>query len=87
MENIGHIISVKGDVVEVESKGKKLARHDLLTLPDDPEVRLEVYSTNTSDSIMCISLTDPNRLIRGLRVDKLGDSLQVPIGDGLLGRV
>lgn len=87
MENIGHILSVRGDVVEVEAKGKKLARHDLLTSTDDPEIRLEVYSTTPFDSILCISLTDPNRLSRGLKIDKVGDSLQVPIGEELLGRV
>ncbi|MEX0621375.1 MAG: F0F1 ATP synthase subunit beta [Candidatus Woykebacteria bacterium] len=84
---IGHVKSIRGDIVEVESAGKGLARHDLLTLSDDQQVRLEVYSSTVNESVLCISLTDPSHISRGMRVGKIESSLQVPIGDAMLGRV
>jgi F-type H+-transporting ATPase subunit beta len=87
MENVGHIIAVRGDLVEIEAKGKKLARHDLLSLTNDPGAKIEVYSSTSNDTFICISLTNPEKLARGLKVNKIGDSLQVPVDDSLLGRV
>lgn len=87
MENTGYIVSVRGDIVEVEVKGEKLARHDLLTLVEDPAVRLEVYSSTVYNTTLCISLTDPTKLCRGAPVIRLSGSLEVPVGEQLLGRV
>lgn len=87
MQQIGHVVAIRGDIVEVEAKDQNLSRHDLLTAVDDPEVNLEVYSTTPSDTLLCISLTKPDRLFRGMSVSKVGSSLQVPIGENLLGRV
>jgi len=87
MQQVGHVVAIRGDVVEVEAKNQNLSRHDLLTSVDDSEVSLEVYSTTPSDTLLCISLTKPERLYRGMSISKVGGSLQVPIGEGLLGRV
>ena len=87
MAATGHISAIRGDIVEVQFKGKKLARHDLLHLSEDLDTRLEVYSTTSHDSFLCISLTEPTRLFRGAQVQQLGAGLEVPLGDGLLGRV
>src|SRR3990167_6748412 len=83
----GHIAAIRGDIIEVVYKGKKFARHDLLTLTDDKNVRLEVYSSAPNSGLMCISLTDPNWLYRGARVEPFGASLEVPVGEAFLGRV
>jgi F-type H+-transporting ATPase subunit beta len=87
MISTGHISAIRGDIVEVEFKGKKLARHDLLSLNEDPDTRLEVYSSTPNNSFLCISLTASTRLYRGAKVQQLGSGLEVPIGDELLGRV
>ena len=87
MESIGHIVSIRGDIVEVTSKDKKLARHNLLTIEGDRSVKLEVYSSTAQDSVLCLSLTDPNKLTRGEKVEKLSSGLEVPVGEQMLGRV
>jgi len=87
METTGHIVSIRGDIIEVEFKGEKLARHDLLTLASDRQVRLEVYSSTAFGTTLCIALTSPTRLFRGADVVRFGGSLEVPIGEPLLGRV
>ena len=87
MESIGHIVSIRGDIIEVASKDKKLARHDLLTIEGDCDVKLEVYSSTAQDSVLCLSLTDPSKLTRGEKVEKLSSGLEVPVGEQMLGRV
>ena len=51
MQQVGHVVAIRGDVVEVEAKNQNLSRHDLLTSVDDSEVSLEVYSTTPSDTL------------------------------------
>src|SRR4030042_3276310 len=86
-ESFGHIASSKGDIVEVEFKESPPARHELLTLIEDSESRLEVYSSIGYDTVVCISLSDPTRLYRGARVQRLEKGLEVPLGEELLGRI
>jgi F-type H+-transporting ATPase subunit beta len=86
-EAFGHVTSIRGDIVEVEFKESPPARHELLTLAEDPNVRLEVYSTTGYDKVVCISLSDPTRLYRGAKIQKTGKGLEVPLGEQLLGRV
>ena len=86
-ENFGHIAAIKGDIVEVEFKDSPPARHELLTLVDDSDARLEVYSSIGYDTVVCISLSDSTRLYRGAKVQRLETGLEVPLGEELLGRV
>lgn len=86
-EDIGYITSIRGDIVEVEFKVGTPTRHELLTLSQDKDVKLEVYSSTIYNTVLCISLSDSSRLYRGAKVEKVGKSLEVPIGEQLLGRV
>jgi F-type H+-transporting ATPase subunit beta len=78
---------MRGDIVEVEFNVEKPSRLELLTLEEDKKVRLEVYSSTPHNTVLCFSLSDSSRLYRGARVERLGKSLEVPVGDQLLGRV
>lgn len=86
-ESIGRILSVKGTVVEVEFKNDQPARHEILSLVEDPKIALEVYSSIGNDTYVCISLTDPRVLSRDFKVVRTGKPLQVPVGPQLLGRL
>ena len=83
----GRVHSVKGTVVEVEYREDRPARHELLTLEEDKSVALEVYSSLPNDIFTCICLSDPRKLYRGAKVIRTGDTLKVPIGNALLGRL
>jgi F-type H+-transporting ATPase subunit beta len=83
----GTIHSVKGTVVEVEYRTDPPARHELLTLEEDKSAALEVYSSLENDIFTCICLSDPKKLYRGAKVIRTGDTLKVPIGNALLGRL
>lgn len=86
-EETGRIVAILGDVIEVSFSGKKPNRHEVLTLAEDPTVNLEVYSSAAGDSVYCISFSDPTKLYRGAKVARLYETINVPVGSQLLGRV
>lgn len=86
-ESTGTIAGILGDLVEVSFSVGKPARHELLTLLDDPTIRLEVYASSAADSVYCLSFTDPTKLFRGAKVVRLHETLNIPVGSELLGRV
>jgi len=88
MENIfGHIVSVRGDIVEVEFKVDPPSRHELLFSPQEPNIALEVYSSTEQNTFMCIALSGSDKIFRGAKMQRSGKVLKVPVGQKLLGRV
>lgn len=86
-KDIGYIRSILGDVVEVAFDEEKPNRHEVLSMADDSTVKLEVYSSSLGDSIYCLSFTDPSKLYRGAKVVRLYETLSIPVGPEMLGRV
>src|SRR5437870_7287110 len=87
MDQVGEIKSILGDIIEVAFFEGKPSRHELLTLSDDASVKLEVYSSTPKDTVYCLSFTDPSKLYRGAKVQRLFSPITVPVGPELLGRV
>lgn len=87
MNSKGKVVSIKGQIVEVEFEGEKPAIHDILVFEKDEKVILEVYASATQGSYYCFSLSNPKNLHRGAVVINTRQSLQVPVGDDVMGRV
>lgn len=84
---LGEIVSIKGQVVEVEFSNKKPAVHDLLLLADNPEAKLEVYSSSGPNSFYCLALTSTNDMYRGAKIINTQTQILIPVGKEVLGRV
>lgn len=87
MKEHGRITSVRQDIVEVEYWGDGISPHEVLELKDNSSIKLEVHSALSANKLVCISLTDPDRLSRGDKVIRTGEVLKIPVGENLLGRV
>lgn len=86
-ENLGSIVSIRGDVIEVYFPVVKPNRYELLAFVDDPAVKLEVYSSTNKDTVYCITFSDPGKLYRGGKVKRLFETINIPVGKEMLGRV
>lgn len=86
-ETTGIVKAILGDIIEVSFIASKPNRHEVLTLADDPTVKLEVYSSTPGDLVYCISFSDPSKLYRGAKVVRLFETITVPVGPNTLGRV
>lgn len=84
---LGKILSIKGQVVEVEFSKRKPAIHDVLVMLDKPEATLEVYSSSSPNSFYCLALSSTNEMYRGAIVINTQTQILFPVGEGILGRV
>ncbi|OGM59828.1 F0F1 ATP synthase subunit beta [Candidatus Woesebacteria bacterium RIFCSPLOWO2_01_FULL_39_10b] len=86
-KNIGEIISIKGQIVEVKFFNRKPAINDLLFLQGDPDIKLEVYASSGPDTFYCLALSRTNKLFRGAKIVNSEMPILFPLGEELLGRV
>jgi len=82
----GQIASVQGQIVEVEFADLMPNVHDVLILPQKPNIKLEVYASSTENSFYCLALSDTSEIKRGDEVVNSGQPLMFPVGSELLGR-
>ncbi len=83
----GHVLSIIGQVIDVEFTHEKPQIHDLLVLKDQPEVKLEVYSSSGPNTFYCLSLGKEELLYRGAALTNTKEQILFPTGKELLGRV
>ncbi|OGH10610.1 MAG: F0F1 ATP synthase subunit beta [Candidatus Levybacteria bacterium RIFCSPHIGHO2_01_FULL_36_15] len=86
MENKGKIISVKGQIIEVEFEEGVPSLHDILVLKEDENVRMEVYASLSSSIFYCLSLSQNKSLYRGASVINTKKPITIPVGASVLGR-
>ncbi len=86
-KNTGRIISVRGQIVEVEFKANPPAVSDVLILEADPTAKMEVFASSAKDRFYCLALSPASKFSRGLKVAGTGQPIIFPVGDALLGRV
>ena len=93
-ENIGTIVQVIGPVVDVDFSGSGKMPHLLEALEIQFEVNgqatrlvLEVQQHLGNHWVRAIAMSSTEGLKRGLPVRATGDSITVPVGEGVLGRI
>jgi F-type H+-transporting ATPase subunit beta len=93
-ENIGTIVQVIGPVVDVDFSGSGKMPHLLEALEIHFEVNgqttrlvLEVQQHLGNRWVRAIAMSSTEGLKRGLPVRATGDSITVPVGEGVLGRI
>jgi F-type H+-transporting ATPase subunit beta len=83
----GRIVSVKGQVIEVEFDRDKPTLKDVLVFEEDPDVRFEVYASSGPNTFYCLALGAIEKIYRGARVYNSQKQLLFPVGEPMLGRV
>lgn len=86
-ENVGTIVGIEGQVVEVRFTSSMPAVHDVLVLASDPSIRMEVYSSSRVQTYFCLMLTSTTQITRGANVINTQKPIMIPAGRELLGRV
>lgn len=82
----GKIVSVRGQIVEVEFLDVKPRIHDILVYKNAQEIKMEVYASSGPNRFYCLSLSPTDKLYRGAIVINTQKPLVFPVGPGLLGR-
>lgn len=87
MKHTGKIISIKGQIVEVEFRDHRPRIHDILTLEVDPSVKMEVYASSSATTFFCFTYHATVKMHRGAPVINTGKPIEVPVGQEVLGRI
>src|SRR5215510_10972525 len=84
----GHIVSIRGLIVEVafQGEGRPLIR-EVLTIDGHPEILLEIQSFNEHRDAICITFMTSSLVRRGAVVVSTGTTISVPTGKAALGRL
>ena len=86
-KNVGKVVSVRGQVAEVEFTADPPGVYDVLEVTGDGGTRMVVYSSSGKGTFYCLVLTAAGKIARGLEVHNTGEAIQVPVGQAVLGRV
>src|SRR5437762_3361434 len=82
----GVVIAVNNQIAEVQIESENLPIvNEILTSPQEPDVRLEVFYQNGSQ-ISCLILSNESKIYRGMMVQASGSDLKIPVGQTVLGR-
>lgn len=87
VKKIGTVISILGQVAEVEFKASQPEINEVLHLQDDPKVILYVFQSIGEGKFYCTILIGRRRLYQNSKVEGCGEMLSVPVGNQFLGRV
>lgn len=83
----GKIISVLGQIVEVEFLGGDLPSiNDVLVLDEDENVKFEVYQSYSDNGFYCFLLSQDKNLRKGMKVNNTNKPITIPVGKEVLGR-
>jgi len=85
--DLGYILSIRGEVVEVEFYKKPPFIGEILVLEENPKAFLEVHSVSTKNTFLCLALCESDKLYRSAKVKRTGKGLEAPVGKELLGRI
>jgi F-type H+-transporting ATPase subunit beta len=86
-KEIGYIISIYGDVAEVEFPFGGLSPGEILILEDDPSVKFEVNSAKKGNVFLCFIFGKSEKLRKRAIVLRTKKNFEIPVGKELLGRV
>lgn len=86
-DQTGTIISIRGQVLEIDFPKVKPSVRDLLLLESDRNVKMLVHSAESENRFFCLLLTDQANLARGSKVINTGKTMTGLVGKGVLGRI
>lgn len=86
-KNIGTIVSIRGQIVEILFRDQLPKIHSILTSVEDPTDKMEVFNIGADSLAVCISLSPTQTYYRGKEIYDTGKTIEVPVGDQVLGRL
>ena len=84
---MGKVISIRGQIIQVEFLDEQPSIGDVLTVVGDGLTKMEVYVSSGKSRYFCIAFGPTEKLKRGAIVTNTGRSISFPVGPEMLGRV
>ncbi|MDP3941440.1 MAG: F0F1 ATP synthase subunit beta [bacterium] len=85
--NSAKVISIKGQVIEVQFVKNQPTIGDVVHLENDKNVKMMVYRPSGRERYYCLALGGTSSLFRGAKIINTGKSIATPVGEKVLGRI
>ncbi|HEY9711954.1 MAG TPA: hypothetical protein V6C72_00715, partial [Chroococcales cyanobacterium] len=85
--NQGVIRYLKDLVLHVEFDEKLPDVNELLVVDNEQQTPLLVDSVRDANTVICLNISGDRRLQKGMKAARTGQSIDIPVGDQLIGRV
>ena len=88
-ESIGKIVQIIGPVVDIRFENSILPRlYNAIKLKNNnTTIVAEVMQHLGNDTVRCVAMSSTYGLVRGMEAIDTGDSIKVPVGKEVLGRM
>jgi len=86
-KNRGRIVSVRGNIAEVEFPGDQPEIHQILVVEEDQTIKMKVHGSSGSSTFYCLVLSTADSLARGTSVINTREVMSIGVGKEILGRV
>ena len=83
----GQVRSVRGLIVKVAMFDKQPPVKELMLMPGEPGVKLEILSYDEDGTAVCLNLSNDPAVVRGAKLVRSGRTVSVPVGATALGRM
>jgi F-type H+/Na+-transporting ATPase subunit beta len=87
MNSVGTIRVLRGIVVAVQFDEDLPEIHEIITVNNDTQTPLLVDSLEDADTAICLNIAADKTLQKNMTVARTGRSLEIPVGEALIGRV
>jgi F-type H+-transporting ATPase subunit beta len=85
--SLGVVQAIHGLIVDVEFDDELPTPYEVLTVENGHNAQLLVQRIEPSRRTVCLNINGDNRIQRGMTVEGKGKSIEIPVGDQLIGRV
>ena len=83
----GRVRTLKGIVIKVQFDGDMPAINEMLYVDNEKKSPLLVSSLTHGDTAVCLNIGGDYSIQKGDRVTRSGHSLEIPVGEAMIGRV
>jgi F-type H+-transporting ATPase subunit beta len=83
----GVIRYLKDLVIKVEFDEEVPALNEILLVDNEQKTPLLVDSLHDTSTVLCLNISGDRSLLKGLMVNRTGESIEIPVGQPLIGRV
>lgn len=87
MNSVGVVRVLRGMVVKVQFDEDAPEIHELLLVDNEAKTALLVDSLENGDTAVCLNVAADKSLQKNMTVQRTGKSMEIPVGDVLIGRV
>jgi len=85
--DMGTVVGIGGQIVQAKFEKNKPAVNEVLVWEEDPTLKLVVFGSKDHSLFFCLALGDSRQLCRGAMLINTGETLKIPVGKEVLGRV